>query len=265
MNLAHINFSSVERRTLGRDETERRRQVRAIVRVAGERLAVFNMVDEHLHLLGRSDWPTRRGESVRRVMRACRPDLEFTRPHVRPVRDLRHLQRSVPYVLNQTDHHEVGGSHPALWTGSAFLDVVGVRLMPGFRLTVLLQELPRLRQRDLLEAVGLEPVEIVPASDDALLRAGPARIAQLAAAVFAAGETYAGRSDETVKARTLAARVARDLEIATVNMAAFLGAVPRTVNRLAREPVDPRALLALRRRLTLEERVAEARRRGRPA
>lgn len=260
MKLAHITMSSLERRALARGEAERRSHVRALVGVCGSQLAVFNIVDEHLHLLVRCDWPARLAESVRRVLSAHRRDLELTRPHVKPVNGQDHLRNAVPYILNQTDHHQVGGSSPPLWTGSAFLDLIGARLLVGFDLTVLRQELPRLRARHLYEAVGLEPVELVLAGDDELHRAGPAQIAELAAAVFAAGPGLTGRSAETVKARALAARVARDLGIATDNIARFIGVVPRAARRLTEHVVEQRAIEALRRRLSLEHRVLAIRR-----
>lgn len=260
MNLAHITMSSVERRALARTETERRAHVRAVVAACGSQLAVFNLVDEHLHLLVRSDWPARLAESVRRVLAAHRRDLELTRPHVKPVKSQDHLRNAVPYILNQTDHHQVGGSSAPLWTGSAFLDLIGARLLVGFDLTVLRQELPRMRARDLYEAVGLDPVKLVPVDDHALVAAGAAKIAELAAAVFAAGPELTGRAAEVVKARALAARVARDVKVATEHIARFIGIVPRAARRLAKHAVEQRAIEALRRRLALEERVLGTRR-----
>lgn len=158
-------------------------------------------------------------------------------------------------MLSQTEHHELTGSCAALWTGSAFLDLIGARLLAGFDPVALRQELPRMRGRDLYEAVGLEPVELVLADDEALMRAGAARLAELAAAVYAVGPELSDRSDLTVKARSLAARLARALGIATDHIARFLGSSPRSARRLSRQAVEPRAVEALRRRLALEQRV----------
>lgn len=258
--LAHIMISTDGDLAMARDETERRQLVRAVVGVAAGRLAVFNLVDQHLHLLARSDWPARLADSVRRVLRSRLGGLELRPPNVKPIRSRDHLLNCVGYILRQTDRHEIGGSNPALWTGSAFLDIVGARILYGFDLAVLVQEVPRLKKRELYEQVGLEPVELVPASDADLLRAGPARIAELAASVFAASPTYAGRRDETVKARALAAHVADGLDIATAEIARFIGVAPRAVRYLEdrHRALQIVAVRALRLRLALEMRVATA-------
>lgn len=256
MQLAHITLSSVERRVLARTETERRVVVRTLVETCGAHLVVFSLVDDHLHLVVRRECPARLGEGVRRALAALRKDLELTRCHVKLIRTQDHLKNVFPYVLSQTDHHELTGSNAALWTGSAFVDLIGARLLEGFDPTALRQELPRLRGRDLYEAVGLEPTKLVPADDAALVRAGAAGLADLATAVYAVGPELTDRSAPTVKARILAAHAARTLKVATDHVAQFLGVTPRSARRLAEQPVEPRALEALRLRLALEQRAA---------
>jgi hypothetical protein len=253
MQLAHVTLSSG--RVLARTEAERRVFVRALVRACGAALIVFNLVDDHLHLVVRCEWPARLGEAVRRVLAALRRDLELTRPHVKLIGSQDYLKNAVRYVLSQTEHHQLTGTCASLWTGSAFLDLVGARLLEGFDPTALRQELPRLRGRDLYEAVGLAPMELVPADDAALVRAGAAGLVELAAAVFAVGPELSDRSDLTVKARVLAARLARELKVATEHVAHFLGVAPRSARRLSRQPVEQRAFEALRRRLALEARA----------
>jgi hypothetical protein len=65
-----------------------------------------------------------------------------------------------------------------------------------------------------------------------------------------------GRTAPVVRARALAARLARSVGFVARDLAPFAGADARTLQRLAHESrIDPRAELALRRRLTLELRV----------
>ena len=154
MNLAHITMSTVERRALARDESERRTLVRALVRTSGPQLALFNLVDEHLHLLARGERPARIAESVRRVLSAKRRDLKLTRPHVKLVRDQDHLRNLVPYILTQTDHHQIAGANPAVWTGSCLLDLIGARLIDAAWLERLPADLAALLKAILHDPMG---------------------------------------------------------------------------------------------------------------
>lgn len=258
MNLVHITIASHGRLALARDETERRALVRDLAGVTGSRLLAFNLVDEHFHSVGRASHPRRLADGLHRVLRSRRRDLIIDPPHVKQVRDRGHLLSLVPYLLRQTDHHRVGGGTIplALWTGSCAQDLLLVRLLPGFDAGPLTSELPRLRQREVLAMLGLAPERIEPASDEALARAGPARLIDASAGVHVVGPVLVGRTDACVRARALATRAALLAGFSTRCMANFLGLGLRAVEYLARREVDPRELLALRRRLTLEDRVA---------
>lgn len=258
MKLVHITIAAAGRRALARNEAERRMLVRELARVGGPRQLLFNLVDEHLHSVGRAEHPRRLADGLHRVLRSRRPDLIVDPPHVKPVGDRAYLLTLVRYVLRQTDRHQVrAGTVPlALWAGSCAQDLLLVRLLPGFDAGPLLSELPRLRQREILEILGLSPERIEPAGDEALARAGPARLADLAAGVHVIGPVLADRSDGTVRARALAAHAARLAGLPTRAMMPFLGVHLRAIEYLTRRELDPRALLALRRRLTLEDRVA---------
>lgn len=263
MKIAHVVIASRSRRALARDESERRALVRALARVTAGRLLLFNLVDDHLHAVVRAPWPGRMGDVIHRVLRARRPDLKLKRPHVEPVGDQDHLLTLVKYVIRQTARHQLGaasGPAMALWTGSCVQDLLGVRVLPGFDAAPLRSELPRLGQRHLVELVGLPVVRIDPADDLELARLGPASIVELAAAVWAVGPELRDKSPPSVAARALALRVASLVGIPLRATAGLLGVGVRAAEKLARRDVSPRALTALRRRLTLEQRIAEARR-----
>ncbi len=264
MNLVHITIATEGRRALARDEAERRLLVRDLASVAGSRQLAFNLADEHLHSAGGAAQPGRLADGLHRVLRARRPDLVIEPPHLKPIRSRSHLLSVVRYLLQQTDRHGVlGGTVPlAAWSGSCVQDLLLVRLLPGFHAGPLLTELPRLRQREVLEMVGLPQERIEPASDDDLARAGVAQIAALAAGVHVVGPSLVGRSVAVVQARALAVHVARLAGLPTRSLVPYLGVRLRAIEYLMHREVDPRAVLALRRRLALEHRiVADALRR----
>lgn len=255
----HLTIAVRGRRSLARDEAERRALVRALARVGGDRLLLFSLVDDHFHAGLRAEFAGRVGDALRRVLVARRPDLEFKPPHLEPVGTRAYLRWLVRYLIAQPERHGLGVD-AALWTGSCFQDLVGARVLPGFEVTPLRNELPRLRLGGLFDALGLGTEPFRPADDDALDRAGVARLVDLAAGVYAVGPALMGRSTPVVSARALAATVAGLVGVPTSTLARFLGVVPRTVRSLAQRPPDVRAVLALRRRLALEERAQRSQR-----
>ena len=114
-----------------------------------------------------------------------------------------------------------------------------------------------LTDRVLQPEVNRVPLE--PASDDSLRRVGAARLVDLAAAVYAAGPLLSGRRPLVLAARALAVQVAGQCAHPTSEVRRVLGVSQTTIWRLAQRPIDPRAVRALRLRLTLEERVAASR------
>jgi hypothetical protein len=263
MTLHHLTIAVRGRQALARDETERRALVRDLARIAAGRLMVFNLVDDHFHGVPRGERPGVLADSLRRVLRARRPDLELKRSHLEPVGTRSYARWLIDYVLGQSARHGLGVP-TALWTGSCFQDLVGARLLPGFDARPLRAELPRLVQGDLLEAVGLDLAPLGDADDEALARAGAARIVDLALGVHCVGPVLTDRSASAVRACALAARVARLVKTPLSEIARFLGRSLRSVERLAGRDVDAKAIRALRRRLALEQRVAERARASRP-
>ncbi len=255
MSIHHLTIAVRGRRALARDEGERRVLLRRLVRVGHKRLLLFSLVDDHLHAVLRAVRAGVLADGLRRVLKAHRPDLELKRPHLEPVGTRSYLRWPVDYLLTQPQHHGLENA-PALWTGSCFQDLVGARLLPGFDAGGLRAELPRLRLRELFGKVGLSPTPLEPADDAVLARVGVARLVELAAGVHAAGPVLTGRAREVVEVRALAARVAAMVGLSCRTLARFLGVSSRSVHYAAKREIDPRAVLALQRRLTLEERVA---------
>ncbi len=239
---------------MARDEAERRALVRGLARVGAGRLLLFCLVDDHLHAVVRAAQAGLLAEGLHRVLRCRRSDLKFKRPHLEPVETRAYVRNLIRYVLRQPESHNLG-VESALWTGSCFLDLVGARLLPGFDSAALRSELPPLRMRELFTIVGLAAAPLRPSSDEAFARAGAARLVDLAASVHALGPTLNGRSNVVCNARALAALTTRHAGLPSQVVVRFLGVSQRTVQRLAERAVDPQALLALRLRLALEDRV----------
>ncbi|MBN1335945.1 MAG: hypothetical protein JXB39_08300 [Deltaproteobacteria bacterium] len=253
MSLWHLTLATEGRQALFPDEAARRAAVRALASVARERLVLFSVVDDHVHLVTLGDRPGHLGRSVRLVLRphALVPP-EAAR--VRPVEGRSHLESLVRYLLGQPVHHGIP-VHPALWTGSCFLDLAGARLLPGFR-DRLPELLPRLPRSAVFRAVGLPPDAVRPADDACIRTLGPARLHAAATAVVGLGPVLSGRAADVVAVRAAASALARGAGIATAESAHAFGLPLRTVQRLARSSIDPALSEAIRRRLTLEESVA---------
>lgn len=187
----HLSLAVRGRRALARDEAQRRALMRSIVATGRARLLLPSLVDDHLHGLARTDQPGYLARDLRKVIRTQRPDLEFKQPHLEPVGTRAYLRWLVTYLLSQPIKHGLIG-HPALWTGSCFQDLVGARILDGFDPGGLWDELPRFRLREAYEIVGLTSVELAPANDEELGRAGASRLVDLAAGVFAVGPEMRG-------------------------------------------------------------------------
>ena len=255
MKLFHLTLAVRGRLVFARNEAERRRSVREIVRLGANRLLLFCLVDEHLHTVLGGLRIGYLGRDLRRLLARLQPGVDVARPHVRLVDNRAYLGRLVDYGLRQPVKHGLSDL-PALWTNSCFQDLAGARLLPGFDPRLLACELPRLRLREVFASVGLAPLALEPACDEELRRAGAARLVDLAAGVHAVGPELTGRSREVVAVRALAARVATAAGLPASEVAHHLGLGAHAVRKLARRDIDPRASTALRRRLALEERAS---------
>lgn len=252
MTIAHITITARGRRRLTRDEVEMRVALRAKARACRAGLLVFSIADDHSHTVARCNEPHYLAREVRAALRRVLPEVELEPSHVKVVNDRDHLKRLVSYMIRQPAKHGLPG-HPALWEGSSFGDLAGVRLLPGYDVGSLLVELPRLRLRDLLGVVGLSPEPVGLATSDDLRQAGVARIVQLALGAHAL-PSLAGRSAGIPDARALVVQAAIRAEFRPSAVAPFLDISPRAARRLAGRALDPRALPTLLRRLSLELR-----------
>ena len=255
MHTFHVTLSSVGRVLLARGVDQLRALVRALTRSCQGRLLMFSLVDDHAHLLPRTNHPGLLGRELVRAARGVVPGLQLQAPHVAPVESRAHLLRLVDYLLDQPRKHGLA-AHPALWEGSCFQDLLGARLLPGFDRTALVAELPRLRLGQLFPRVGLRPELIAPAGPELLLAAGVGRILELAAGVFALPLPLEGHARPQVEARALAAQMALRAGFRPGGIAPLLGLGERGLRKLLRRPVPAEACLALTRRLALELRVA---------
>lgn len=253
MIYVHLTFSSVGRLALFTTEALRRVAVRTVVRVAGDRLVLFCVVDDHTHVVivcevGRENVIA--GGLLRALRSISR--AEVASPHVRLVERRAHLSWLVPYSIDQTAHHGIEG-HPACWSGSCFQDLVGARAI-GFTDARIRTALPRFSRRDFFRMAGL-PL-IVPADDSAIRRAGAARIVEASAAAVAADPALQGNGAEIVLARRIAAATGVRAGVSVADLAWTLEVTPRAARRLAAAPLPVHVLDAARMQLAISEAVA---------
>jgi hypothetical protein len=178
----HTSFNSVGNVVLFSSEAQVRAALRRLARVASGQLLGFCLVDTHCHFHIADG---RRGAG--RLMRGIQQSMAavigaaLQPTHYEPIADQRHNLNTVRYLLKQPSHHDLPG-HPALWSGSVLLDLLGARCLGGLasRLDIWM---PRLGSRDYLVAVGLppEPLTVAPAEIRAALGIAPATLRRLRA------------------------------------------------------------------------------------
>jgi hypothetical protein len=261
MALWHLVFSSSGRLPLFPTEEHQRRAVRCLARVAPEALLLFSMVTEHGHTVARAEEPR-----LGRLKRSARLSLGAVAAEPigpvwhEPVKDSRHLRSLVRYHLTQAPHHEVP-SHPALWSGSCFHDLARTRAVDGLELRIA-EFLPTLRLREVYEMVGLPPQELEPVTDDELRRLGAARLVEATAAALAVGPGLSGNEPAVVQARCAVVHLGRQADIPRGELRWALNVSRRTLSRLALGPRNSKHERAIRMRLSLEEVVANGKRRA---
>ena len=261
MKLFHITTASEGRLPPFPNELLRRKAVRALVRVGAAHLVLFCVGDDHVHLVVLCAEATVRrvAESFRRALSHV-ADRPFDKPRVRPVESRAHLERLLPYILKQPEHHGFG-EQPALYSRSCFLDLVGARaILPLQR--QLRQVLPRLRQRELLSAVGLSPEDgpIVAAGVEQVRRMGAHQLVAAASAALAADPPLCGRSRRVVRARQAAARLGAWAGIAPRELGWALDLPTPSLRRLRSAPACSMTDRAVLVRLALLTRVTRTQR-----
>lgn len=252
----HLTLSAEGRHALFPSEERRRAAVRALSRVAADRLLLFCVVDDHVHLVVQGERAAA-GLLARALSRSLQPiSAGGLQPaHIREVSGRSHLEGLVRYLLTQPARHGLD-VRPALWSGSCFADLVGARhVAPGLGAR-LSEALPRYRLRAAYAAVGLPEAPLVPATDAELRAAGATALVRAAGSVLAVGPALLGKAAPVVLARRAAVILASTAGIHTEEIAWALGQPPRSVRRLAEVPVPPAVLAALRLRLALEAAAA---------
>jgi len=251
----HLTFEAKGRETFFRTEESLRAAVRALAAVAGEKTVLFCIVDDHVHLVVRCDRTAagRLAQSISVSLQRLTDVGIKAGTYIGPVESRAHLFRLVGYLLTQPPHHGLS-VHPALWTGSCFQDLVGARVV-GILGQPLASFFPRFQLSSVMETVGLGSRLPAPADDGSVRAAGAVRLAAAACAALSVGPPLVGRSDLVVRARTACAVLTSRTGMATRETASALHLTMRATQRLALSAPDEQVLLAIRRRLALEDAV----------
>jgi hypothetical protein len=252
-----LTTSSITRHALFPSEAQRREAVRAVVRVCERELVQFCIVDDHVHVVVLCD-RARCGHMARGLKLALAPIAAVPINPVRigTIHGRNHMTEIHRYVLQQPAHHDLS-VHPALWSGSCFLDLVGARWIPGLRLR-LVDVLPRLSVTDSLACVGLRGWTPAPAESTQVRSLGSRALVDAAAAACAASPELTSRCAEVSRARRVACVLARQAGVPISEMSWALGVHPGSARKLAGSDVEPQALAAARTYLALEQAVRAA-------
>ncbi len=257
MDLWHITLSSTTRHALFPSEVHRCRAVGALAGVCGEELALFCIVDDHLHLVVLCD--RRRCSTIARATKlALAPIVATTMQpcHIKRVNGRSHLMELHRYLLQQPAHHDLS-CHPALWTGSCFLDLIGARRLSGLRLRIE-DVLPRGTIDRSLGHVGLGGWRPVLAGADEVRAAGAPALVAAASTSCGAEPGLVGRRAAAVRARRVACALGRAAGLPTSELAWALGVHRGSARKLAVGEVHPRDLAAARTYLALASAVRAA-------
>lgn len=254
MALWQLRLSSRKRLPLFPTERHQRAAVRRLIKVATPHLVLFSLVYEHGHLLVIAS-AAEAGRLGRAIRLALRPIAEQPIEPIwrEQVEGKRHARALVEYFFGQGRHHDLP-VHPALWSGSAFQDVVGARALPGLHLR-LDEVLPGLGPPEILRMVGLDSRQIVPATNEEIQGLGIARLVDAATAAAGFGPGVTGRSKSIVAVKRVVADIASQADIPRKIVAPQLHVTERGVRWLHLRPGDEPLADATRIRLSLEERV----------
>lgn len=267
MQVWHLTWSTASRHPIAAQESERRALVRLLGRVAGDSIALFCIADDHVHVVLFCTGPAR-GRIAQALSLALAAACSETLcpAHTRRVDERSHLVwLANQYILCQPIKHGLA-SHPALWSGSCFPDLVGARVIPGLRLRIF-DAFPRWRLGDAFVAVGLPRVPLIPTEDALARRLGASRAVAAVASACAGDVGLRGRGDCEALGRLAAARICGAATISAGEIAFALGITPQAVNRLIRRAAEAgpegagpddldRLVAAARLRLALEQVVA---------
>jgi REP element-mobilizing transposase RayT len=250
-----VRLSSDGRHPLFPDEADLRDAVRVLVHTAGREIALFCIVDDHVHvvLYCEREVVTWRARSLCRVIRA-RAATPVSPSFISPVKSRAHMLTLVGYILDQTGHHGLQ-VHPALWSGSCFPDLIGARQLPGLVLQ-LTRALPRLQPWEICSKVGLKERDLQPLCDEEVRTLGAARILSASTAVLGVGPRLDVPDRRRFLAWAMTAQTAGEAGLANAELGWLLRCTDRHVLRLMDVEISDSLLHSVRVRLALEEAVA---------
>jgi hypothetical protein len=255
----HSTLASDGRMPAFATEVQRRGGVRALIRCAGPRLALFCLADDHAHVVSAGS----RGETghLGRAVRAAlahASGVAIDAARIRPVESRSHAEwLARRYIVGQAEKHGLRDD-PALYSGSCFQDLAGARRVVDLRIDELL---PRFRIEDVMPAVGLPAHRITPVGKGDIRRLGVTRVAEAAAAALAL-DNLRGLTAPVVAARRVAVQLCDRASIARSEIAHGLRLSMRAVRMIVAEPFDMTLARAVCVRLALEELRARQQRRA---
>lgn len=254
MEFWHLTFASTTRHTLFPTEAQRRAALSKIVSIAGAELLLYDVVDDHLHLV---IWcsEARKTALLRALLLALRPiaSTELAAGHPKRIEGRSHLLSLVRYLLLQVEKHGLA-VHPALWAGSCFQDLVGARcVLPlGARLA---RALPRLRLSMVQEIVGIPARPIESISLEHVRALGATRLVAAAGSALLVGPELGGKSPSVMRAKRVVAQLGWAAKIPTRELAWAVGADASSLRRWKDAPSESKHLRAVGIRLALEQLV----------
>lgn len=241
----HVRFRLSDEGAIVTTIEERRVLTRAILEV-GERfdLYAFGFPDTHVHLAARVDraGAGRLAHAVEVALkRRLRLSVGFAQYTPKPLADNAHLYSTVRYVLRQVERHGVEAD--PFREASNLHDLLGLRTLGAYTRENIRRWLPRLRQHDFLQLLGV--TELAPCDG---------RVENILPAALAAGcvPQLTGSSREVVALRRAIIEVIGERQSA-VETAALLGCSRREVARRRVKPFDPALVRAIRLQLCLRE------------
>jgi hypothetical protein len=148
----HSTFASDGRMPAFATEVQQRGGVRALIRSAGSRLALFCLADDHAHVVSAGSRPEtgHLGRAVRAALTHA-SGVAIDAARIRPVESRSHAEwLARRYIVGQPEKHGLRDD-PALYSGSCFQDLAGARRVVD---VCIQQLLPRFRIGDVMPAVG---------------------------------------------------------------------------------------------------------------
>lgn len=260
MPLFHLTLASTRRQVLFPSISSRTAALRALARVAGHRVLLFALVDDHVHVVLEDEHPGGRGRALRLALRPLSTaPLDPARP--RPVEGRDHLERLVPYLLGQGRHHGLSSEAPVesvLSIGSCALDLLGCRLIQGLSFC-LATWLPRFKNTSILRLFDLDQRSVEPIALDQAGSLGARRLIEAASLVTCADPGLGDRSESAVRARSCVVHLAERAGLPRLSIGQALGLSRQAQAWLLQRPPSEPDIEALLRRLALEEAVSRRR------